>query len=65
MCFSLLPNVSLQCNDFRLVIRMNTKRKARNSSDSSTSGNSPAEKERERFYQAQTPHPNIQQVQFW
>ena len=39
-----LPNVSLLSNDFRLVIRMNTKRKARKSSDSSTSGNSPAEK---------------------
>ena len=40
-----LPNVSLLSNVFRLVIRMNTKRKARkSSSDSTTSGNSPAEK---------------------
>ena len=40
----LLPNVSFLSDDFRFVIRMNTKRKARNSSDLSTSGNSPAEK---------------------
>ena len=41
----LLPNVSLLSNVFRLVIRMNTKRKARkSSSDSTTSDNSPAEK---------------------
>ena len=38
------PNVSLFSNDFRLVIRMNSKRKARKSSDSSTSGSSPVEK---------------------
>lgn len=40
-----LPNVSFLSNVFRLIIRMNTKRKARkSSSDSNTSGNSPAEK---------------------
>lgn len=38
------PNVSLLSNDFRLIIRMNSKRKARNSSDSSTCGSSPVEK---------------------
>jgi len=38
------PNVSLLSNVFRLVIRMNSKRKARKSSDSSTSGSSPEEK---------------------
>ena len=38
------PNVSLLSNDSRPVIRMNSKRKARKRSDSSTSGSSPVEK---------------------
>ena len=38
------PNVSLSSNDFRPVIRMNSQRKARKRSDSSTSGSSPVEK---------------------
>ena len=44
MFFLPFPNVSFLSNDFRLVIRMNSKRKARKSSDSSTSGSSPVEK---------------------
>ena len=55
--FLLLPIASSLNHDLRLLIRMNTKRKARKSTDSSASGNSPAEKRVKEIHSSSNSSP--------